>query len=84
MPVLSSRDFDYYRGWIQESISEHEKQMQHINMPDEVVASYEGRIAAFEQGEAVTGSDIIENYLFIAVNTLLPTLFYQVPRPMIK
>ncbi|RKY30081.1 MAG: hypothetical protein DRP74_07720, partial [Candidatus Omnitrophota bacterium] len=40
--------------------------------------------AAFEQGEAVTGSDIIENYLFIAVNTLLPTLFYQVPRPMIK
>lgn len=81
---LTKKDFDYYKGFIGESIEEHRKQMKDLNQPDEVIASYEGRLVENDGQEYVTTGNITEDYLFIATNTVAPTLYYQMPKPMIK
>lgn len=77
--ALTVKDFSYYKDFVTDSISAHQKKMKEKNLPDQVIASYEGRL-----GKDMDNESIIENYLFIAVNTILPSLFYQVPRPTIR
>jgi len=83
MPKLTRKDFDFYKGWIAESGKEHAMMMEN-HVPDSIMDAYEGRIT--ERG--FTGAKVVgnmpEDYLFIAANTVVPTLFYQVPRPLIR
>lgn len=76
---LSTEKFNFYKDQIKEDVQEHDTQLKDVNVPDEVIAMYEGRIGDFN-----TKGKVWENYLFIAANTVLSTLFYQIPRPIIK
>lgn len=83
MPKLTKEDFDYHKGWIGESEQEH-KHMLEAQMPDDIMDAYESRICERTLEGRRIASNMIENYIFIASNTVVPTLFYQVPRPIIR
>ena len=78
MQKLSEKEFSYYRGFIKESKQEHDK-MVSLNCPEEVKRMYQGLL-----GDQENNAEVYENYLLIAIQTLLPSLFYQFPRPIIK
>ena len=80
MANLDTKQFEYYRRRIDEDIAEHNLKMKQVNKPDEVIAMYEGRIGAGSDDYV----DAAENYMIIFIATMMPTLFYQVPRPMIR
>jgi hypothetical protein len=75
MQKLSEKEFSYYKGWISESKKEHDTKMKNLNIPEAVIQMYQGLLQEKE---------VYENYMLIAVQTLIPTLFYQFPRPIIK
>lgn len=92
---LTKHDFDYMTGWIKESEQEHQRKMVHKNMPNQVIAAYEGVLEKARDtaspdldfdliNEGNDIQDLYENYLFIAVNTIWPSLFFQAPKPLIR
>ncbi len=81
MQKLSEKDFSYYKGFIKESKEEHDKKVNTLNCPTDVINMYHGVLGDVKNNDSV---DVYENYMLIAVQTLLPSLFYQFPRPIIK
>lgn len=80
---LSTKDFDYYKDVIKEDEQEANLGMRDLNLPDDVVAMYEGRVgASIEENQTI--KDYNENYILISINTTAPSLFYQMPRPLIR
>jgi len=80
---LTKKDFDYMKDIIKEDEQEHQKSLIEKNLPDEVIASYEGRIIKATGDSFEFTGNVIEDFLFIAVNTLLPSLFFQVPKAIV-
>lgn len=74
--AISEKDFKYYKNFVEESRAFHDKEMQETNCPKDVIDAYKGKFG--EEGE------VIENYLFIAINTVMPTLFYQFPKIIVR
>lgn len=79
MPKMDEKEFKYYRDIITEDITEHNKQLEKYNSPDSVIKAYNG---SFEDGDS--NDSMIENYLFIGASTILPSLFFQMPRINIR
>jgi len=83
MPKMTVAEFTYYKDIVAEDKKKHDAMIaQHL--PSEIMDAYEGRICARDGDEYKTIGNHIENYIFIAANTIMPTLFYQVPRPIIR
>ena len=83
MPKLSDIDFKYYKKQVEEDIKEHNTKISEVNSPDEVIAAYNGKF--YDKGMGKIGEDnMVENYLFIAGATALPSLFFQLPRMQIR
>ena len=83
MPKLSPEDFKYRKGEIEDDVKFHKNKMDEVNSPDEVIAAYNGK---FYEKTLSKNSDanMIENYLFVAAATALPSLFYQLPRMQVR
>ncbi len=97
MPI-SDKDLKYYKEFIRQGEKVH-MNMIHKNMPQSVISAYEG-VLLRDHGNAGLSHEnthlglsqtpdhnntmLRENYLFIAVNRLLPSLFFQVPKPIIR
>jgi len=83
MQKLNDLDFKHYKKEIEKDISYHKEKINEVNSPDEVIAAYNGK---FYEKEQSTTSDktMMENYLFIAGATALPSLFFQLPRMQIR
>ncbi len=83
MAKLGDQDFKHYKDQISDDIKEHNKKLDEINAPDEVIAGYMGRF--FDKTTNLyQENSMVENYLFISVNTILPSLFYQLPKIIIQ
>jgi len=80
MLKLETKQFDNYKKAISDDQKEHDLKMKELNRPEEVIAMYEGRMGS----EKAEYADVYENYMSIFIDTIMPTLFYQVPRPMIR
>ncbi len=83
MPKLSLQDFEYYKGMVDADKAAHNKMLKN-HMPEQIMDAYEGKICERSGNEFQVTGNHIEDYLFIAANTVIPTLFYQVPRPIIR
>ena len=83
MPKLSLQDFDYYKSMVDKDKTEHNKMLKK-HIPENILDAYEGRICERNGSEFEVVGNMVENYLFISANTIIPTLFYQVPRPIIR
>jgi hypothetical protein len=77
--ALKEKDFEYYKKEIDDDIKFHRTKMSEVNRPSEVKAAYKGKFET--DGLPNTDSDYMtENHLFISANTVLPSLFFQLPR----
>ena len=83
MPKLSELDFRYYRDEIEADIKFHKTKIDEVNSPDEVIAAFNGKFYDRTMSKT-SGADMIENYLFVAGATALPSLFYQLPRMQVR
>lgn len=83
MPNLTPEDFQFYKDLIDTDQKAHTKMMT-ASVPEAIQDAYEGRITQRDGSEFQVVGNHIENYLFVASNTIIPTLFYQVPRPIIR
>ena len=83
MPKLSPENLAYYRDVVDTDIKAHNVMLA-ASLPEDVMDAYEGKITERDGQEFRVISNMIENYLFVAANTIIPTLFYQVPRPIIR
>ncbi len=92
MSKLSEKDFTYYKDIVKEDEQEHKMKMLKKNMPKNVIAAYEGYIANFDdiqpsdpnKNEYEDAENLIENWLAISADTVIPGLYYQVPVPNIR
>src|SRR3990167_5235714 len=83
MPKLSPENLAYYRDVVDTDIKSHNVMLA-TSLPEDVMDAYEGKIAERDGQEFRVVGNHIEDYIFIATNTIIPTLFYQVPRPIIR
>jgi len=74
---LSVDDLKYYKDTIAKDVTKHDEELGKYNRPEEVIAGYNGR---FKDADG----DQVENYLFIGAATILPSLFFQLPRINIR
>lgn len=74
MPKISTEEFKYYKSIIEKDISKHNEELDKYNRPEEVIEAYKGRFKDSED------EGMVENYLFIGATTILPSLFFQMPR----
>jgi hypothetical protein len=74
MSKMDTKDFKYYKDTVEEDIREHDSQLEKVNCPSEVILGYNGR---FKDSDDATQ---VENYLFVSAATILPSLYYQMPR----
>lgn len=81
---LSKKDFDHYKSLAEEDIQVHEDKLTAVNNPTEVIDAYNGVFDKFDVGEHSHDRTMIENYLFIGASTILPSLFFQLPRINIR
>ena len=77
--ALNEKDFRLYKNQIQDDIEEHDMRLGEVNRPEDVVKAYEGRFK-----DRMVDDGIIENYLFVSANTVLPSLFFQLPKIIIR
>uniref|UniRef100_A0A6M3J6V4 Uncharacterized protein n=1 Tax=viral metagenome TaxID=1070528 RepID=A0A6M3J6V4_9ZZZZ len=91
--ALSRKDREYYQGIIKEDEKEHQSKLIGKNMPDKVISAYEGLMNSENTGDSISEAtfqqevkqeNIIENWLAIAADTIIPTLYHQVPMPNIR
>jgi len=78
---LAKKDFSYYKKFIGDMKSEHDRQCMAVNTPDETIAAYQGQ---FAKGSYTQNDKMPENYLLISALTVLPTLYFQNPRIIVK
>ena len=78
MAKLKPEDFKYYKSLIDDDIAEHNEKLEDVNKPDQVIDAYKGYFHDYHD------ANMIENYLFIGANTILPSLFFQLPRVLIR
>ena len=83
MPKLTTKEFEYYKDAVKDDEKAHGSMLD-VQMPDKILDAYEGKMGERAGDEFKLTGDMIEDYMLIAVNTLVPTLFYQVPRPMVR
>jgi len=83
MPKLTERDFTYYKEIITTDSKEHSRMLD-VQNPDGIMDAYEGKLMQRTGDDFKLVGDMVENYILIATNTIIPTLFYQVPRPLIR
>lgn len=83
MPKLSYEDLQYYQSIVDTDKKAHNAMLKK-QLPENILDAYEGRICERNGSEFEVVGQNIEDYLFIAANTIIPTLFYQVPRPIIR
>lgn len=81
---LSLKDFTYYKDLAQEDKEAHEEKLTAVNNPTEVINAYNGVFDKFDVGEHAHSKMMIENYLFVGASTILPSLFFQLPRINIR
>ena len=97
---LSVKDLSYYKDVMKQDEREHQRKLIHKNLPQRVLTSYEGIMNEHDLGSEGTEDgisevryndelfkdfdNIIENWLAIAADTIIPTLYYQVPMPNIR
>jgi hypothetical protein len=74
---LSDKDFKYYKHCVDTDRKEHSEGMKKYNCPEDVLEAYNGK---FGDGD----ESMVENYLFVGASTIIPTLFYQLPRVNIR
>jgi hypothetical protein len=74
---MSTEEFKYYKTVIDKDISEHDTGLDKYNSPQEVIAGYNGIFTKGDNSQA-------ENYLFIGAMTIIPSLFFQLPRINIR
>ena len=77
--MLSDEKLKYYKGLVDKDKSAHDTQLKSVNSPEDVISAYNGK---FTDDDNV--NTMIENHLFIAATTVLPGMFYQVPRMQIQ
>ena len=75
---LDSKELKYYKDTVDKDIREHDTQLSKYNSPEEVIEAYKG---VFKDTE---DAGMVENYLFIGSVTILPSLFFQLPRVNIR
>ncbi len=75
---ISFEDLEFHKRQTSEDIEFHDSEMKRLNNPEDVIAGYNGLFRDSDNGV------MAENYLFIAVATMLPSLFFQMPKPMIR
>ena len=68
MPEMNTQEFKYYKDTVDKDIREHATQVGKVNSPDEVILGYNGRFKDSEDNQ-------VENYLFIAASTILPSFY---------
>ena len=76
---LTIEDFKHYKKNVETDIKKHNEELDRYNSPEEVIAAFNGRFAKNPSDESM-----IENYLFVGSSTILPSLFYQMPRITIR
>lgn len=84
MPKLNDLDFKYWKDCISDDIKEHDTKLNAVNNPAEVIDAYNGVFEKFDVGSHPHEKTMIENYLFVAAGTILPSLFFQWPRIIIR
>jgi len=75
--MLKAEDLKLYKRQVEEDISTHNSDLKANNDPEEIIKAFQGR---FKDSEDTQN----ENYLFIAANTILPSLFFQLPRIIVR
>ncbi len=80
---LSEKDFKYYKDLAIKDISAHDDLLNSVNRPDDVIAGFNGLFPS-SSGKHDVDSRMIENYLFIGANTILPSLFFQLPKIQLR
>jgi len=83
MPKMNNEDLKYYKSIIDEDKKKHQLMMKQ-HLPEAIMDAYEGKICERNGDEFDVTGNMIEDYLFVSANTIIPTLFYQVPRPIIR
>jgi len=80
--ALKREDLDYYKACIRTDKTEHDTAIDKVNDPEGVIAAYNGKFDG--KDDANSSACMIENYLFVAAVTALPSLYYQLPRIQIQ
>jgi len=87
MAKLDDKQFTYFKDIVSKDTKEHDTQLKSVNKPEQVIMAYNSK---FKESYGISDSGIdadsgiIENYLFIGAATILPTLFYQLPKINIR
>lgn len=74
---MDDKEFKYYKETVEKDEKEHNTNLEKYNRPQEVIEGYNG---TFKDADG----DMVENYLFISATTILPSLFFQMPRISVR
>lgn len=81
--MLSDKDFKYYKDLALKDISEHNDALKKVNDPEGVIDGLNSLFTS-SSGKHSIDERMIENYLFIGANTVLPSMFFQLPKIQIR
>lgn len=81
--MLSEKDFKYYKDLATKDIAAHDDMLNKVNDPEGVINGFNGMFTS-SSGKHSTDERMIENYLFIGANTVLPSMFFQLPKMQIR
>ena len=97
MAKLKQETFKFYKSQVDDDITIHDKALKAVNNPMDILRAFEGRFYDGFQDNTpgtpdgrdggygnVTDAKMTENWLFIAEATLIPSLFFQLPRIVVR
>lgn len=95
MAKLTEEQFRFFKEQVTQDKIFHDNMLGAINAPEDIIAAYQGRFLSGVEGGGeghggglgrtdTSESSIIENWLFISISTIMPNLFFQLPRIIIK
>ena len=96
MARLKEETFKFYKSQVDDDQIIHDTQLKAVNDPNDVLRAFEGRfyegfsddstraMARNSAGGTISDAKMTENWLFIAESTLIPSLFIQLPRIVVR
>lgn len=81
---LKLEDFKYWQGRVNEDKAKHDTELSTVNSPQETIDAYNGIFDDHDVGQHTHSQQMIENWLFIFIATALPSLFFQLPRMLVR